>query len=374
VRLSALALSNLRNVINDPIVEDTAGIDRASGTVSPATWTTSQQWKFNHAWMRVRFLPSLDRQGRASEIAVALFYVLPLLLMVAAPWISSSLSSWVTARQLIAFAAFALLVDLAMLRSPFPARGPDAVVLSAVAYGCCVAWLWRSAFPGGSPNVAAGLQPRRVMFAMCAVALVLAMTSSVAIAGRFPDRLTGLAGDWSSVSRARRAWSAAYEELVASPPLAYFIDERARFSLRLAAYVRDCVPSADRLLVLWFEPEIYYYSDRLMAQRHLVFAPTWAGLAHEQRMTLEKVIRFSPPIALARRSALDGYARASYPGVVEHVQREYRLAATVVEDGEEYLIFAHRARPVIRWFGPEQWPCFESESSPWARVGHPQTQ
>jgi hypothetical protein len=365
VRLSALSLSNLRNVINDPLVEDTAGIDRASGTVSPTTWTTWQQWMFNYAWLRVRLLPSLDRQGRASEIAVALFYVLPLLLMVAAPWIRSGLSSWVTARQLLAFAAFALLVDLAMLRSPFPARCPDAVVLSAVAYGCCVAWMWRSA--------AVSRPLPRILFTVSAVALVLAMTSSVAFAGRFPDRLTGLAGDWTSVSRARRAWSAAYEELVASPPLAYFVDERARFSLRLAAYVRECVPSADRVLVLWFEPEIYYYGDRLMAQRHLVFAPTWAGLPHEQNMTMEKIRRFSPPLALARRSALEGYARASYPGVVDYVEREYRLAATVVDEGEEYLIFANRSRPVLRRFGSGDWPCFLEERSPWSRVGYPKT-
>ena len=363
VRLSAQSLSNIRAVINDPIVEDTAGIDRASATLDPAGWTTWQQWKFNHAWLRARLLPSLDRQGRASEIAVALFYVLPILLIVAAPWIASSLSSWVTARQLIAFAAFALLVDVAMLRSPFPARGPDAVVLSAVAYGCGVGWMWRSAL--------VSRRVPRVLFALSGAVLALVTTGSVAIAGRFDDRLTGLAGNWTSFSRAREAWSAAYDELAASPPLAYFVDQRARFSLRLAAYVRECVPSTDRVLVMWFEPEIYYYGDRLMAQRHLVFAPTWAGLPYEQNMTLEKINRFSPPIVLARRSALDGYARASYPGVVEYVEREYRLAATVADEGEEYLIFARLSRPVLRGFGSPEWPCFVQEHAPWARVGHP---
>jgi hypothetical protein len=110
-----------------------------------------------------------------------------------------------------------------------------------------------------------------------------------------------------------------------------------------------------------------------MAQRHLVFAPTWAGLPHEQNMTMEKIRRFSPPLALARRSALEGYARASYPGVVDYVEREYRLAATVVDEGEEYLIFANRSRPVLRRFGSGDWPCFLEERSPWSRVGYPKT-
>jgi hypothetical protein len=163
-----------------------------------------------------------------------------------------------------------------------------------------------------------------------------------------------------------------YDELSASPPLSYFVDKRARFSLRLAAYVRECVPRNERLLVLWFEPEIYYYSDLLMAQRHLVFAPTWAKVAHEQRMTLDRIAHFAPPVVLARRSALDGYAGASYPGVADYVEREYRLDSTVPDDGEEYLIFARRDRAVVRSFGSGKWPCFVGHSSQWSRVGDPQ--
>jgi hypothetical protein len=162
-----------------------------------------------------------------------------------------------------------------------------------------------------------------------------------------------------------------YDELTASPPLSYYVDRRARFSLLLAGYVRDCVPEGERLLILWFEPEIYYYGDRLMAQRHLVFAPTWAGVAHEQRMTIDKIIRFAPPVVLARQSALEGYARASYPGVVDYLQREYRLAATIAEEGEDYMIFARRDRTPLRGFGSGEWPCFVREPTRWSRVGIP---
>ena len=89
-------------------------------------------------------------------------------------------------------------------------------------------------------------------------------------------------------------------------------------------------------------------------------------------MTLTRIAHFAPPLALARRSALDGYARASYPGVVDYVEREYQLASTVPDDGEEYLIFARRDRPVVRSFGSGNWPCFVRHPSEWARVGHPQ--
>ncbi len=362
VRLSAPSLANLRAIINDPIVEDTAGVERGAGTLASATWPADQQWKFNHAWLRVRLLPSLDRQARASEIAVAIFYLLPIALIVAAPRVRACLAPGITTRHLIAFAGFVLLVDLAMLRIPFPARGPDAVVLSAVAYGCCLASLSRTAAATRRPAV-------RVAVTISGLLLVFVVSASVATAGRFGERLTSLAGGWKSFSRAGAEWQATYDELMSSPPLAYYAGRRARLSVRLAAYVRDCIPATERLVVLWFEPEIYYYGDRLMAQRHLAFAAAWGALVREQQLGTDRVRHFAPPIVLARRSALDAYARASSPGVVAYVENAYRLSATFQEDGEEYLIFTRPERPVLRAFGPQNWPCFVREPSVWSTVG-----
>jgi hypothetical protein len=366
VRLSARSIAGLRSVINEAIVADTAGVDRSTATLSPSAWLTWERWKFNHAWLRLQVLPTLDSQARASEIAVALFYALPVAMIAMAPWLASSLSGVSAARELVGFATFALLVDAAMLRLPFTARMGDAVVLSAVVFGCCVGGMWRMA--------ALSARLRRSLLVSGVWTLTLALMVSITIASGFANRISALAGGGTSLARAQAAWRAVFSELVARPPLSHFVDQRARFSLRLAAYVRACVPETERLLVLWFEPEIFYYGDRLMAQRHLVFAPTWTNVVHEQRLTLEKIKRYSPPVALARRSALDGYARASYPGVVDYVEREYRLAATIEEEGEEYLIFAQRARTPVSGFGSERWPCFAPEGSLWSRVGHPLTQ
>jgi hypothetical protein len=362
VRLSARSIANLRAVVNEPLVADTSGVDRSSGTLSPSSWNAWQRWKFNHAWLRMRVLPALDSEARASEVAVALFYAFPIAMILTARWLTGYLRN-VSSAQLVAFATFVLIVDAGMLRLPFPARMGDGVVLSAVAFGCCVSGMWRA-------SIASWWLPRSVLSAG-AVALTLAVLTSVSSASRFDERISDLAGGGMSLARARASWQAVYDELTASPPLSYYVDRRARFSLLLAGYVRDCVPEGERLLVLWFEPEIYYYGDRLMAQRHLVFAPTWAGVAHEQRMTIDKIIRFAPPVVLARQSALEGYARASYPGVVDYLQREYRLAATIAEEGEDYMIFARRDRTPLRGFGSGEWPCFVREPTRWSRVGIP---
>jgi hypothetical protein len=361
--LSARTLDALRALVNEPIVEDTAGIDRSSARVLPSAWTTWQRWAFDHAWLRVQFLPWLDSQARATEVTVALFHALPVLVMAGAWWMAPHLAMGVTAPRLAAFAVFAALVDLAMLRVPFPARAADAVVPSAILSAVCLVCVWRTA--------RARARPLRLLAISSVVVFAVALVVNVAAVGRFGARSADLAGEWTSLARARAAWRDVYAELVASPPLDYYVDEPARLSLRLAAYIRECVPPAERLLVLWFEPEIYYYSDRLMAQRHLVFAPAWSDLQYEQRMTLEKVTRAAPPIALARQSALEGYTRASYPMLVDYVEREYRPAAHVADGGEDYLIFSRRDRTPLRTFGAEAWPCFVQEASRWSRVGQP---
>jgi hypothetical protein len=109
----------------------------------------------------------------------------------------------------------------------------------------------------------------------------------------------------------------------------------------------------------------------LLAQRHFNFPPAWASLEHEQNATMEKITRYKPPIAFAMASALDRAARATYPRVVEYVEREYQRAVTVEEGGEQYLIFTRKDRMPVASFGAQAWPCFVQDPSPWSRVGVP---
>jgi hypothetical protein len=347
VRLSADAVARLRPLINEPLIDDTAGIDRSAGTITEKAWPASQRRLFNYRVLRVRILPMLDRQTRASEFTAALFFALPLVLFVTAPVVARGLTG-VRPGALAAFAAFALLVAWAMVRNPFPARVADAVTLSSIVFGCCL---------GGVSHLTRRPVLRatsRLSGALAAVAVVWI----VAVSGRFESPLAWL-----------RDASDTLDELTASPPLQHYVNRPARFTVRLAAYVRDCVPSDDRLLVLWFEPEIYYYSDRLMALRHGVFAPAWARLPREQRETLAKVERFKPPLVLARQSALEEYARATYPGIIDYVMQQYTLATTIHDAGEDYLVYMRRDRPPVRTFAAQSWPCYTRESSRWASVG-----
>ncbi len=326
LRLSARSISDVAGLVREPIVEDTAGIDRSSGTLEGSRWPPEQRRRFEHAWLRLQVLPDLDDRERAAEYAVVLFLLLPLVLLLASPWIAPRLAPAVTAWQLSAFALFTFAVAFAMLRQPFTARVADAVVLCAVAFSLCTMWLWRARAGGSVPAIASKA---------VAVVLVLVTTTNVAVSGQFDQILDSLTQHWTT-NPIVGAWAVVRPELTASPPLAHYVDRPARITLKLAAYARGCIPPTDRVLVLWFEPEIPYFSGRLLAQRHFNFPPAWASLAHEQNATMEKITRYKPPIAFAKASALDRTARIAYPRVVEYVEREYQPAVTVEDGGEQY--------------------------------------
>jgi hypothetical protein len=363
-RLSPQSIPDVAALVRESIVEDTAGINRSAGTLEESRWPAEQRRKFEHAWLRLQILPDLNDRERAAEYAVALFLLLPLVLLVASPWIAPRLAPGITPWQLSVFAVFAFAVAFAMLREPFTARVADAVVPCAIAFALCTAWLWRTG---------TGWQMRAIASRAVAVVLVLVTTTNVAVSGGFDQLLNSLTGHWTTNPIAG-AWEGVRPELIASPPLSHYVDRPARITLELAAYARGCVPPTDRVLVLWFEPEIPYFSGRLLAQRHLVFPPSWANLPLEQNAAMAKITRYKPPVAFAMASSLDRTARVAYPRVVEYVEREYQVAARVESGGEEYLIFTRNDRPPTASFGARAWPCFVTDPSPWDRVGVPISQ
>jgi hypothetical protein len=349
VRLSERSLSALQPLINEPVVEDTSGIERGSATLPWSTWSVWERWRFAHWWLRFRMLPGVDEQTHAGEATAAIFYGLPLLVLIAAvPWLSRHLPTPATGPRLAIFALVGVVTAVGLMRSPYDVRAVDNVVLPAILFGSVLAAVWRTGASGG--------MLRRSLCVVVSVALSVLVVKSVAVAGEFGSRVDFLAGDWASADRARGAWLDVRNRLLANPPLQYWDGREAPVQLRLAQYAAACVPSSTRLLVLWFAPEIYYYSDRLMASRHLFSEGGYESLEKEQRLTLDKIRRFDPPLVFATGS-LDSYTREMYPGVVDYVHEAYQTAGTVEAEGRRYLILLRKNASVVRSYGDEHWPC-----------------
>jgi len=179
---------------------------------------------------------------------------------------------------------------------------------------------------------------------------------SLAVAGEFGTRVRWLTGE-GQMARAREKWSEIAARLESSPPSRLEDGQAELATARLAEYVRRCVAPRDRILVLWYAPEIYYETDRLMAGRHLYFFPTLAGVEDEQQRELDKVMRFKPPIILSDSASSSG-ARQAFPAVLRYIDGNYVTGAEFGGEGNRYHILIRRDSPPPARDTVTGWPCY----------------
>ena len=347
-RVSERTIDAVRALVAEPILEDTDGIDRGAAQISDSAWPSSQRRRFDHWWLRLHVLPRLNQPVQGGELATILLYAMPLIAIALAIPFKSYLPPAVGAGPLIAFGVFALIVDLGVLRTPFHVRVGDAIVLPGIVMGILVALAVRAT---GERSTATKWLARGAM----GVVLVLLM-KSLAGAGQSAERVNWVAGEWESWNRARGAWEEVTGRLTTSPPIDYWRNRNPEATLRLAAYARECVPESERILVLWFAPEIYYYSERLMATRHAFFLAQFGDLLYEREMEMDKVRRSSPAIVFTKARS-ERPVREAFPQMMELIDREYHAAGSV-EDGDRYLILARNDRVPVRDYGTDRWPCY----------------
>jgi hypothetical protein len=348
VRLSARSIGSLKSVIDDPLVEDTAGVERGPAAFSWSQWKPWDRARFHVPWLRFTVLPGLDQQILAGAAAAMILHAMPLLAaLLAGPTLRRLLPPALTPRPLLLFAAFAVVVNFGLLREPYESRAADVVVLPLILFGVFLSILLRPTYPAVV----------KWSLRVAAVLLMVLAAKSFAVAGDFGDRIAWLIGEGRSLERAQGAWSEIGARLRASPPSEFWPGNAGPVPLRLAKYVRRCTAPSDRVLVLWFAPEIHADADRLMAGRHLYYFEAFRGIDEEQRRELEKVTRSAPRIVLANRNNYQA-AVTTFPAVMRHIESEYVPAASFDEDGDRYTILIRRESPPPSLDSVTGWPCF----------------
>ena len=347
VRLSERSLGLLRALIDDPQIEDTGRMERGSASFTRAQWPMLDRARFNVPALRTKLLPGIDGSFEAGMAAAMMAYAMPLLaLLLLIPALRLQLPPAVTPRALLLFIVFAEILNVGLLREPYNQRVAEVLVLPVVLLAVFLTVLLRSSLP------ALARWPARI----AAVAVMVLTIKSLAVAGEFGTRVRWLTGE-GQMSRARETWSQIAARLESSPPARLEAGQAELATARLAEYVRRCVAPTDRLLVLWYAPEIYYESDRLMAGRHLYFFPTFAGVEEEQRRELEKVRRFRPPVILTD-SASSIAARKAFPALVRYIDANYVTGAEFGGDGDRYSILIRRDSPPRTVDRTTGWPCY----------------
>jgi hypothetical protein len=348
-RVSERTIDAVRALVAEPIIEDTDGIDRGAAQISESTWPPSQRRRFDHWWLRLHILPTLGQPGEGGELATIFLFALPLAAIALAAPLRQYLPTAVTTSQLISFAVFTLIVDVGVLRAPFNVRVGDGIVLPGIVMGILVAVAVRATRESrtGVKWAARG----------AAAIVVLLLMKSLAGAGQSTERVDWVAGEWESWDRSRAAREEVVGRLMSSPPIDYWQKRNPEVTIRLAAYARECVPESERILVLWFAPEIYYYSDRLMATRHAFFLTEFGGLPFEREMEIDKIKRLPPAIVFTRPKS-ERSVRKAFPEVMHLVGRDYHIAGSIPDNDDPYQILVRADRTPVRDYGADRWPCY----------------
>ena len=344
VRLSARSLDLLRALVDDPQIEDTSRLERGSATFSREYWPLVDRALFKYPWLRVRLLPGIDRPYDAALAAALLMHAVPLLatLLVVSP-VNRGLPPAMTPRTLLLFVLFAVIVNVALVREPYSLRSTEVLVLPAILIAVSLATVLQL-------RASLSRWPARLL----GVAVVVLAMKSLAVASEFPARVRSLTG--AGPASIAEEWRQLAVNLTASPPSRLRGGEAELATARLADYVRRCVAPADRILVLWYAPEIYYESDRLMAGRHLYFFSTLANLETEQQLELEKVARFKPPIVLT--NSADTSAARAFPAFARQIERDYAAGAVLEDEGARYSILFRRDTLTQKVDTITGWPCY----------------
>ena len=301
---------NLRALVNDPAIADTALLDR-----STLTLTERESWRRRlRRQMPIIGTTAVSWSLDGAAAAVYYFVIAILLGAVVLAGLQASADTYGDRARVFSAAAMTFLAVALVMRDPVIARiggviGPPAVL---------GAWLWHRA---------ARFRVTRVV----AAAIVL---GSLAVATEW---------DWSIDRLKRRlgAIDAVMASAVATPPATDVFPAITG----LVDYLRRCTTPADRVFAGWFAPELYYFSQRAFAGGMVAtFGDHWSEPEHQRRI-VQKMKSESVPVALLPRDRQE--FRQWYPLVDDYFLAHYDDAGALTfgaDSDRYYTVLIRRGR------------------------------
>jgi hypothetical protein len=97
----------------------------------------------------------------------------------------------------------------------------------------------------------------------------------------------------------------------------------------LTRYINRCTTPTDRLLVLGYQPEMFFYADRRIGGGNAVFHANSGSSQSQQEIIVSRLLRERVPVVVLP-SDQAGEIESVYPILKKYIDSRYRLAK---EDG-----------------------------------------
>ena len=326
------ATGNLRALIQDPIVDDTAGIDRGTFQVVPERWRSWLERKL--FLLRLSLAPGVF----TAQNALAWYYYLTMLVpIVALGWVGAAWWAGRVARPEAAVVAAAailcFIISHTLIRGSPDSRLPDVAAPTFV----LAAWLARRRGDPRASLVHARLARAGIVSLFLVTFWSVWTVGGTGMTGGLGARVAnagiwdGPAGVWQQLGVVNRR--------LRDRPIDAWAPPGSTGLRALTRYLLDCTAPSDRILVTWYEPDVFFYAERGFAGGQVYFERGSFGSVADQRLTIERMQRQSVPIIVGRQDQ-EAEFRQAFPLVYDYVQTRYRLAAESTFGGEQtYLVF-----------------------------------
>jgi hypothetical protein len=318
---------NLAALVADRRINDTGGIDRDAARLKQSGTTVLEAlWREHGPRASIAPLPGVLTPANTIAWLYHLFVLVPLAALMVL--VFRRRDGVGQAARVAGLTVLCLIAQRALLRDPLQARLGDVAAPTAI----LGAWLLAHLLPRRASGLAKPpaawrryLRPAgRVARLLLALIVLAATASSVAMIGRLGAKLESaavLAGPGAMAQNFRET----VVRLKTSPPLEA-PDGISAARQALARYVRACTAPTDRLLVTWFAPELYYYTDRAFAAGQLFWFDGYHDSPAEQARTVEILRQQSVPIIIDRTRR--AHSLQAFEQVKAYVDDHYYLAGT----------------------------------------------
>jgi hypothetical protein len=343
------ATANIKALVADPLVADTHNIDREHFRV-----IVRQSWLQQARNMTPLFRVRIGSNVFTSANILALLYYAIMLLPVvglvtlAWAWRRGTLTG-VDLTTIGTAVVMCWLINQGLIRESPDSRLPDvagpAVILAA----------WITGVARRTPPVPAGRR-RRVASRVAMGSAWLIVLWCAAIFGQAGERLEAsglLAGPRSAVGRfddTRRT--------LLLRPIDWYAPVDSTGVRALTRYVLQCTRPSDRLLVAWFEPQIFFYAERPFAGGQTYLDPGWHSSTEDEALTVSRLRRQRVPIILTN-AAMEAGFHSGFPLVHQYVVANYvETARSGFGTGGEYAVFVKRDVTPKGTYAPLNLPCY----------------
>jgi len=323
-----VSTANGRALVNDPVIDDTSGIDRVTGDVYVPGWYVGP----------VRLLAGIDAPPAAAALLFYVFLLLPAAAAITLAWNRKADGRDAAERLTIcAVILVAILTFFGFVRQAIDARIADAVV-GPVVLG---AWLCAGWLRGARPSLWS-----RSARAVVLLAVLIPVIRSIVVVGGVDTRF-----------QRAEPFDATWRQLVTSPPFdAWPAQGSAHY--RIVRYVRECTGASEPLLVLWGGAEMYYYADRPFAGRMGLYMEGFYNSDVNQQQNAAALERDSPAVVITEpgRELKD---LATHPSALAFLARHYHpLGELTANDGTVLRVFGRNDRRSASTDPDLGWPCY----------------